>query len=112
MGLSVTLCGMTTPGVTQTHLVEIRDLATIPLHHDTRPSASSLLGIGRNHAYAMARSGEIPTIRLGKRVVVPVPALLRMLGEEPVLITDQAEPTGQAATSHAVTPAPLTGDAR
>jgi excisionase family DNA binding protein len=45
--------------------------------------AAALLGIGRNHAYDCARRGEIPTIQLGKKVVVPLPALERMLKGEP-----------------------------
>lgn len=39
-----------------------------------------LLGMGRTAAYEAARRGEIPTRRLGRRVVVPVPALLDWLG--------------------------------
>ena len=42
--------------------------------------AGELLGISRGLAYAQARGGEIPTIRLGKRLVVPTAALLRLLG--------------------------------
>jgi excisionase family DNA binding protein len=41
--------------------------------------AAKVLGIGRNNAYAAARSGEIPTIRIGKRLLVPRAALERML---------------------------------
>lgn len=93
-------------------LSEIRDLATIPIHHDTLPCASSVLGLGRSLAYALAERGDLPTIRLGRRSVVPVPALLRMLGEEPILITDQAVTAGQTGTSHSATPAPLTGNDR
>lgn len=47
----------------------------------TVPEAGRLLGIGRNTAYAAARAGDIPTIRLGKRLVVPRDALQRMLAE-------------------------------
>lgn len=46
----------------------------------TVPEAGELLGIGRDAAYAAANRGEIPTLRLGRRIVVPVPALLAMLG--------------------------------
>ncbi len=46
----------------------------------TVPEAGEVLGIGRDAAYAAARRGEIPTLRLGRRVLVPVPLLLRMLG--------------------------------
>ena len=45
----------------------------------TIPEAARRLGIGRNQGYECARRGEIPTIRLGKRRVVPVAALEAML---------------------------------
>ena len=41
---------------------------------------AALLGLGRTAAYEAARRGEIPSRRLGRRVVVPVPALLEWLG--------------------------------
>lgn len=43
------------------------------------PEAAEALGIGRSHAYELAKRGEIPTLRLGSRLVVPVAALDRML---------------------------------
>ncbi len=46
----------------------------------TIEEAASLLGLGRSACYEAARRGEIPTRRLGRRVLVPVPALLRWLG--------------------------------
>jgi len=47
------------------------------------PEAGKLLGIGRNAACEAARRGDIPTIKIGKRVVVPTALLKRMLGLEP-----------------------------
>lgn len=48
------------------------------------PEAGLKLGIGRNQAYEAARTGQLPTIRLGKRYLVPVAALERLLnGEQP-----------------------------
>lgn len=41
---------------------------------------AELLGLGRSAAYEAARRGEIPSRRLGRRVIVPVPALLEWLG--------------------------------
>ena len=41
---------------------------------------ASLLGLGRTTAYEAARRGEIPSRKLGRRVIVPVPALLEWLG--------------------------------
>ena len=41
--------------------------------------AGEALGICRATAYQLARQGVIPTLRLGKRLVVPKVALERML---------------------------------
>lgn len=98
-----------TPSVT---LAEVRDLACIPVWSDREPSAAGVLGIGRTLAYGMAERGEIPTIRLGSRVVVPVPALLRMLGEDPGLSQTQdsraadlhEQPASHTAAGGALTP--------
>ena len=45
----------------------------------TVPEAAKALGIGGAAAYEGARTGQIPTIRIGKRILVPVAALERML---------------------------------
>lgn len=45
--------------------------------------ASELLGISLRSAYKCARTGELPTLRLGRRLLVPTPKLMRMLGVEP-----------------------------
>lgn len=47
----------------------------------TVEEAGQLLGIGRASAYEAARTGQIPTIRVGRRLIVPKAALNRMLGE-------------------------------
>ena len=41
----------------------------------TVPEAAEKLGIGRNQGYEAARNGQIPTIKIGKRLLVPVTAL-------------------------------------
>jgi excisionase family DNA binding protein len=41
--------------------------------------AARLLGIGRNQGYEAARRGDIPTIKMGKRLLVPKAALDRLL---------------------------------
>ena len=46
----------------------------------TVEEAAALLGIGRTAAYEAARRGQLPTRRLGRRLLVPVPALLEWLG--------------------------------
>ncbi len=47
----------------------------------TIPEAAKKLGIGRNTAYEAARTGEIPTVKIGKRLLVPREALERKLAE-------------------------------
>ena len=42
--------------------------------------AGRILGISRGSAFHYAREGVIPTIRLGKRLLVPKAALDRLLG--------------------------------
>lgn len=41
--------------------------------------AATLLGISRALAYELLRQGSIPSVRLGRRIVVPRAALLAML---------------------------------
>jgi hypothetical protein len=45
-------------------------------------TAGAILGIGRTKAYQLAKSGHfpVPLFRAGRRYLVPVPALLRLLG--------------------------------
>lgn len=47
----------------------------------TVPEAAHRLGIGRNTAYQAVKDGEIPSIRIGGRIVVPTAALDRMLAD-------------------------------
>jgi len=44
--------------------------------------AARMLGVSRNTGYEMARLGQLPTIRCGRRrLVVPKAALMKMLEE-------------------------------
>jgi excisionase family DNA binding protein len=52
------------------------------------PEAGRLLGLGRSAAYAAADRGDIPVRRLGRRLLVPVPALCAWLGAD-VTVTVQ-----------------------
>lgn len=45
------------------------------------PSAGQALGLGRNASYEAAKRGHLPTIKIGRRLVVPVEALKRMLAD-------------------------------
>lgn len=47
----------------------------------TVEEAASLLGISRNLAYELVADGRLPSIRLGRRVLVPRQALYRLLDD-------------------------------
>jgi hypothetical protein len=55
-------------------------------------TAAAILGIGRTLAFDLVRTGQFPIrlIRLGRRVLVPVPDILDYLGVPPT----SAEPVG------------------
>jgi excisionase family DNA binding protein len=46
----------------------------------TVDEAAKILGLGRSAAYEAARRGQLPTRRLGRRIVIPVPLFLEWLG--------------------------------
>lgn len=46
----------------------------------TIPEVAQILRISRNFGYELARRGEIPIIRFGRRIVVPKAPFERMLG--------------------------------
>lgn len=48
----------------------------------TVDEVAKLLGVGRNNAYKAIEEGKIPSIRIGKRLVVPKQALDRLLNGE------------------------------
>ena len=58
----------------------------------TVAEAAKLLGISRNSAYECVIRGEIPALRLGRRLVIPKAALDRMLSE-----AGRFDPTNQEA---------------
>lgn len=45
-------------------------------------TAARVLNIGRNQAYAAVHAGEIKSVRIGGRFLIPVAPLLRMLDLE------------------------------
>lgn len=54
----------------------------------TVEKAGELLGIGRRTAYRAAATGELPTVRIGRRLLVPTTRLLRLLDG-----ADEPDPT-------------------
>lgn len=53
----------------------------------TIPEVAELLGVSRSAGYRAVARGEIPTIRIGRRLLVPTAKLYTLLGLLP-------EPTG------------------
>ena len=58
-----------------TRIPSPEDRPTVPVW----PDAGEALGLSRSASYDAAARGDIPTIRLGRRIVVPTAALRRML---------------------------------
>ena len=61
-----------------------------PLAIPLWPDAGRALGLGKTRTYESARAGEIPTLRFGKSIRVPVAALRRLL-------EDAGKPAGEKA---------------
>lgn len=59
-------------------LPDPHEVATITVEH-----AAHVLGISRAVAYRSVGSGEIPSLRLGRRLVVPTAALAHLLSGAP-----------------------------
>jgi len=57
-------------------------------------TAAAILGIGRTKAYELAKASRFPVrlLRIGRRYVVPIPALLDVLGAERAMHDHGAEP--------------------
>ncbi|MGI8927234.1 MAG: helix-turn-helix domain-containing protein [Tepidiformaceae bacterium] len=43
------------------------------------PDAAAKLGVGRNTLYAAVNRGDVPSIRIGRRLLIPTSALARFL---------------------------------
>ena len=60
----------------------------------TVPEAAELIGISRTKGYELARRGELPCLRFGHRLLVPLQALLAELGmsvEDWLALTDRTD---------------------
>jgi excisionase family DNA binding protein len=57
--------------------MDIPDAAAQPTI--TVDELGELLGVSRSTAYESVRNGDVPSIRLGRRIVVPTAAVRRML---------------------------------
>jgi excisionase family DNA binding protein len=54
----------------------------------TVEETAKLLGIGRSTAYELVHTGDIPSLRLGRRIVVPVARLAELLTVAPLVVAD------------------------
>ena len=70
----------------------------------TVEEAATILGVGRNKAYEAARSGEIPTIRIGKRLLVPRAALNNSSQLEPNRSARMTQPSPRRRPANASGP--------
>jgi excisionase family DNA binding protein len=50
----------------------------------TVPEAAKMLGISRNYAYELVRTGQLPYVKFGKRLLIPRIQLEKMLDKEKV----------------------------
>ena len=66
----------------------------------TVEEAAEVLRIGRSAAYQAVRAGEIPSLRLGRKIRVPRAALMALLDPSPL----RPENEGAAPTGDPVSP--------
>ncbi len=63
----------------------------------TVEEAAALLGISRAFAYLLVARNELPSLKLGRRVVIPRRALDRLLDVEPAVTASECEGAPWAA---------------
>jgi excisionase family DNA binding protein len=79
----------------------------VPLSHVvptvTVAQAAETLGISRGTAYAAVRTGELPSIRVGRRLLVPTAALRQLLHLDRAAegVLDPGTPTPPARSAEA-----------
>jgi hypothetical protein len=56
--------------------------------------AGRLLGLGRSAAYEAGRRGELPTLKFGRRLLVPTGKVLELLGLDPAHLAAPAATRG------------------
>jgi excisionase family DNA binding protein len=65
---------LSTPFGTRDEMNAAKECRTIKIEE-----AAKILGISRNTAYEAVKSGQLPTVKIGRRFLVPKAALERML---------------------------------
>ena len=72
----------------------------------TVEEAAGIVGVGRSAAYAAVHAGDIPSVRVGRKLLVPKAALKRMLG----VSNDQRPEAGSpGADENSATAGPMRG---
>ena len=74
----------------------------------TVEEAARELGIGRTSAYTACRTGEIPCLRVGRRLIVPRAALDAKLASAGQALVSETEP-GRQLCSPGDAPEPVNG---
>lgn len=82
-GLDRDTGGLDEPRITNPALPDVEE-APMRIETYTIHEARQILGIGRNLAYRMAKTGTLPTVRFGKAIRVPKLALEKLLSGEDV----------------------------
>lgn len=81
--------------------------ATPPRMTLTVSETARLCRISRGAAYEAVRTGEIPSIRIGRRILVPTALLMRLLGAEteggPVTAGPPSSPSSRPQTKGGTT---------
>lgn len=67
--------------MTSTHALRDEDLKG-RLTVRVWPDAGRMLGLGKDATYAAVARGEIPSIRCGRRILIPVGKLRALLGAD------------------------------
>ncbi|WP_433120266.1 helix-turn-helix domain-containing protein [Micromonospora sp. CA-246542] len=81
--MSTTTSDERTPSRVQVRVWTIDAVRDLGVTTDVE-TAATILGIGRTKAYALAKTNEFPVrlLRVGRRYLVPVQAILKLLAAE------------------------------
>jgi hypothetical protein len=63
-------------------IVRLSDISNLPATMGVADAGDRFFGLGRSASYAAARRGDMPTIKMGNRLVVPVARLIALLGAD------------------------------
>ena len=75
---------LTTREMTPLADLAVRGVHVIKVHSEdeSEVTLATVMGVSRPAAYAMVARGDAPSIKIGRRIVIPVAALRTMLGDQ------------------------------